>query len=217
MLPAGFFIGRYTAYTELQDTTEAVPVQVSQLDATLDTALGEIEMLRTQNEVDARALEMLRTEMALERERRAELEEGLSFYRSLVVSDEANKEIYLRKPELATGSGVGHFAYRIFVQQKQQKERQFDMVEGELTVFVSGTLDGEEVRYSLAELSEDFGDTVATLRFRYFQSIEGEMSLPEGFTPLELGLVARTSKPRELEVEEVYPWVLQERFIHVGQ
>ena len=211
LLPAGFFLGRYTAHSDGRLSAAAAP---EKLQHSLNVALGELDIQRTRNEVDSRALEMLRREMAAERERTAELEEGLSFYRSMVVSDDPEKGFYLRKPELVRGATPDRIAYRIFV---HQKEREFEKVEGELRVQVSGMQGVDKASYSLAELSPDFGEEAAALHFRYFQSIEGEMVLPEGFEPEELILVARSSKPRTIEVREVYPWELQERLINVGQ
>jgi len=66
-------------------------------------------------------------------------------------------------------------------------------------------------------LSEDFPDGSAALQFRYFQAVEGELVLPEGFKPSEILLSVSIDKPRKTEVSEVYPWELQERFINVGQ
>ena len=152
--------------------------------------------------------------MAAEKERTAELEEGLSFYRSMVVSDEPTKGLNLHQPELVPGDSKEQFSYRIFV---QQKEREYEMVEGVLSVDVFGVRGEEEVSYPLAELSEGFGEGAAALHFRYFQAIEGELVLPEGFVPTGVILVARTSKPRETEIREQFPWELQERFINVGQ
>jgi len=214
LLPAGFFLGRYTASPGSQPVVKTVPEKMLQLQDALDVALGELEMQRTRNEVDSQALEMLRRDMAAERERTAELEEGLSFYRSMVVSEDPDKWLYLRQPELVPGATPDRIAYRIFV---HQKEREFEMVEGELRVKISGKQGADEVSYSLAELSPEFKDGGAALHFRYFQSIEGEMGLPEGFEPAEMTLVASASKPRATKVSEVYPWMLQERLINVGQ
>jgi hypothetical protein len=214
LLPAGFFLGRYTARPDIRPPAGADSEKVMELHKSLDVALGEVEMQRTRNEVDSRALEMMRKEMTAEKERTAELEEGLSFYRSMVVSDDPEKGIYLRKPELVAGSAPNRFAYRIFV---HQKEREFEMVEGELWVHVRGKQGNDEVSYSLAELSPNLDEGPIALHFRYFQSIEGEMVLPEGFEPAALILEARASKPRTVKVREVYPWLLQERLINVGQ
>jgi hypothetical protein len=169
-------------------------------------------MQRTRHEVDSRAMELLRSEMAAEKERTADLEEGLRFYRSMVVSEDMANGLSLRKPELVPGESPGRFAYRFFV---QQKEREYEMVEGRLSVEVFGLKGEVEVSYPLAELSEDF-DKRAALHFRYFQAVEGEMALPEGFEPRGMAVVARAGKPRETEVRQQFLWELQERFINVG-
>jgi hypothetical protein len=186
---------------------------IAELQEALDVALGELEVQRTRSEVDARALEMLRREMAEERERMAELEEGLGFYRKMLSSD-SQEGLYLHDPELVPGAVPERVAYRIIIQQKAPD---FDMVEGELSVEVHGKRGEEDTSYALGDLSEEFGDGAAALHFRYFQSIEGEMDIPEGFAPLEMVLSVRTSKPGKTRVREVYPWALQERLMNVGE
>jgi hypothetical protein len=216
LLLGGFYLGRHSGYRDVQTPVDAAKIsqlQLADLREALDIALGELQMLRTGHEVDSQAIELLRSEMAAEKQRTAELEEGLGFYRSMLVSDDPEKGLDLHEPELMPGDKPGLFAYRIFV---QQKDREFEMVEGALTVEVFGIREGEPVSYPLVELSENFGVDAATLHFRYFQSIEGNLALPEGFLPKGIILVARTNKPRETEIREEYPWELQERFINVG-
>ncbi len=213
MLPVGFFIGEYSAYTNMRPSFGEYAATITELQQTLDVALGEIEVQRTRNEVDSRALEMLRQEMAVERERAAELEEGLGFYRSMLSSDNG-EVLYLHSPELVAGSAPDRVVFRFIV---QQRAREFDRVEGELSVEVHGMRGEDATSFPLAELSEDFIAEVAALDFRYFQAIEGEMSLPEGFAPSELILVARTSKPVKTEVRKAYSWEMQERLINVGE
>ena len=216
LLLAGFYLGRHSGYRDVQapvDAAEIARSQLSDLREALDIALGELQMLRTGHEVDSQVIELLRSEMAAEKQRTAELEEGLSFYRSMLVSDDPEKGLDLHEPELVPGDKKGQFAYRIFV---QQKDREYEMVEGVLAVDVFGVREEEPVSYPLAQLSEDFGENAATLHFRYFQSIEGKLALPEGFLPRGIVLAARTNKPRETETREEYPWELQERFINVG-
>lgn len=213
MLPVGFFIGEYSAYNDMRPSVGEYAATIAELEQALDVALGEVEVQRTRNEVESRALEMLRQEMAAGRERMVELEEGLDFYRSMLSAD-SEEGLYLHSPELVPGAAPDKVAYRFIV---QQKAREFDMIEGELSVEVRGEREEGKASYPLAELSEDFEDGLAALHFRYFQAIEGEMSVPEGFAPRELVLVARTSKPGKTEVRKVYPWTLQERLINVGQ
>ena len=188
--------------------------ELSDLREALRVARGDLEVQRTRHAVDRRALELVRSEMAAEKERMADLEEGISFYRSMVVSDGLGSGLSLRRPEIVPGAIPGRLRYRFFV---QQKERDYEMVEGTLSVEVFGVNGENEVRYPLSELSSDFDDKAATLHFRYFQAIEGELVLPQGFEPKGISLVARASKPRKSKAKEQFPWELQERFINVGK
>jgi hypothetical protein len=212
---AGIALGRYSAERGVRVSPAAlasVQVRLTETRDSLDVALDELEVLRTQREVDKQALEMLRAEMAAERERTAKIEESLSFYRSLMGSDGA-KGLQLRKPELVP-VGDGRIAYRFFV---QQREREYDLLTGSLSVQIRGQQAAEQVDYTLAQVSEDFPNASAALQFRYFQAVEGELLLPAGFKPSEIILSVSIDKPRKTEVSEVYPWALQERFINVGQ
>ncbi len=215
-LLAGIYLGRQAAYKTMKVGPQSLASTQAELAGAreaLKVAQGDLQMQRTRHEVDSRALELLRSEMAAEKESTAELQEGLSFYRNMVASEDMANGLSLRKPELVPGETAGRLAYRIFV---QQKEREYEMVEGTLSVELFGLKDQAEVSYPLAALSEDFNDRSATLHFRYFQVIEGELALPEGFEPKGMTVVARASKPRETEVREQFPWALQERLINVG-
>jgi len=216
-LLTGIYLGRQAAYNALTVSPQSLASLQADLAGareSLKTTQGELQMQRTRHEVDSHALELLRSEMAAENERTAELEEGLRFYRNMVVSEDMPSGLSLRKPELVAGESPGRFVYRIFI---QQKEREFEMVEGALSVEVFGLKNQAEVTYSLAALSKDFDGKAAKLHFRYFQALEGELTLPEGFEPKAITVVARARKPREIEVREQFPWLLQERLINVGK
>ncbi len=216
-LLAGIYLGRQSVYSALEvgpETARSMLAELSDLREALRVARGDLEMQRTRHEVDRKALELVRSEMATERERTASLEEGLSFYRSMVVSEDQGSGLSLRKPELVAGATPERFKYRFFV---QQKEREYEMLEGTLSAEVFGYSGEKEVSYPLAELSADFDDRASTLHFRYFQAIEGELVLPHGFSPRGITLVARASKPHKSKAKKQFPWEVQERFINVGK
>jgi hypothetical protein len=216
-LLAGIFVGRQSVYSKLKvgpETATSMLSELSELREALRVARGDLEVQRTRHEVDRHALELVRSEMAAEKERTADLEEGLSFYRSMVVSEDLGSGLSVRKPELVPGGAPGRFRYRFFI---QQKEREYEMLEGSLSVDVFGVSGEKDVSYPLSELSTDFDAKATTLHFRYFQAIEGELVLPQGFEPKGITLVARASKPRKSTAKKQFPWELQERFINVGK
>jgi len=214
---AAFYVGERAAYSGMGLNPElyrAMKTQLPELQAQLVVAEARLEVQSTQNQMGQQALEMVRRDLADQKEQIASLEEGLQFYRSLMAPGEIAQGLSLRPLELVALDNPGYYSYRIVAQQEARKHSQ---LKGELSAEVIGVLAGQQVSYSLAELSSDIEGSEIALRFRYFQSIDGELSLPEGFEPRSVSLVATATAPRKMEVREQYPWQVTEKFTHVGK
>ncbi len=217
VLGAGFVLGRQAAFSgvgidPLRYRAQGEALQAAQAEqAELSRQLG---VLVARHEVDRTALELVRQELAGQREQIAGLEEGIRFYRSLMAPGEIAQGFSLRKIELVAREEPGRYGFRIVAQQEARKHTP---LQGELYAEVSGQQAGEPRSYPLAELSADLESTILPLRFRYFQSIEGVLVLPEGFEPQAVSVVATLSSPNKAEAREQYPWQVQEKFTHVGK
>jgi hypothetical protein len=217
VLEIGFYLGQHAAFSGMganPKTYEAMQTQLLAVQNTLQSRDAELAILRTRQEVDRQALELVRRDLATQKEEIAGLEEGLGFYRSLISPGEIAPGLSLRGVELKAGDQPRQYQYRIVVQQEARKHEQ---IKGSLEVAINGISDGEPQRYDLADLSEEFQGKGSALQFRYFQSIEGTLTLPEGFEPGVISVEAKTLKPNELVIREDYPWQLEERFTHVGK
>jgi hypothetical protein len=217
LLGAGFWLGRQAVYSGFgldpalyREMQRELPLAR----ARADQLARELDVERTRREVDRRSLEMVRGDIAAQKEQIAGLEEGLAFYRSLMAPGEIAEGLSLRNIELIARAEPRVYAFRIVAQQEAFKHQ---LLKGELRAEVSGTRHGEDVTYPLADLSADLESEAVPLRFRYFQSIEGEMTLPEGFEPDAVSVVASASTPRKARITERYPWQVKERFTHVGR
>jgi hypothetical protein len=216
-LEAGFYLGQHAAYSGMgaePETYQAMQEELIFVENALRSRGAELEILGTRREVDRQALELVRKDLAGQNEEIAALNEGLTFYRSLMSADDIAPGLRLRGIELMAGEQPRQYFFRIVLQQESRKHEQ---LKGSLTATISGMTDGAPMEYSLAELSEDYGDAGIPLQFRYFQSIEGQLVLPEGFEPGEVRVLADTLKPNKFEIREEYPWQLEERFTHVGK
>ena len=214
-----YLLGRSTAFAELEANSRSaqrLDGELTSLREQLRAARGELEMLRTRREVDRQALELVRQEMATQEEHAAELEESLRFYRSLMAPGEAGAGVSLRAPELVALEREGRYAYRIVVQQKARKH---ELVSGSLAITLFGERQdsGETWRISLAELTTGEDEVALPLRFRYFQSVEGELELPSSLRPSGIEVVATLNRPDQAQISREYPWRVQERFTHVGK
>ena len=178
VLGLGFYLGQRAAYNGVGMDPESYRVMQLELSVAreqLQTLEGDLDVQGTRHEVDRRALEMVRRELAGQKERIADLEEELRFYQSLMAPGEIAQGLSLRAIELVARQEPGRYAYRIVVQQEARKH---ELLKGTLYVEVVGLLGEEQVIYPLSELSADLEEAEVALRFRYFQSIEGELVLP---------------------------------------
>lgn len=217
VLASGFYLGRQAAYSGMGLDPDAYLLMQAELPVVREKVRlleGELDVERTRHQVDRAALEMVRREITGQKEHIADLDEALQFYKSLMSPGEIDQGLSLRAPELIALEEAGRYAYRIVVQQEARKHQ---LLKGQLEVEVLGLLGKDPISYPLAELSPETGPEGLALRFRYFQAIEGEMILPEGFLPRGVRVVARASTPRKVEVRADYPWQIQERFTHVGK
>ncbi len=174
----------------------------------------EFEVQRIQHQLDRSALELVRKEITSQKDQIAKLEEGLRFYKGLMAPEEIAQGLSLRALELMATEKDDHYMFRIIAQQEALKH---STLKGSLSIEVFGRRGDEEVSYPLADLSEDIEGNAVTLRFRYFQSIEGELVVPEGFEPEGFRVIARASSPRKVELREQFPWDVQEKFTYVGK
>ena len=169
---------------------------------------------QTRREVDSAALEMVRKELAAQQEMIAELERGIRFYKSLMAPGELAEGLNIRSIDLIADEPAGRFKFRVLVQQSARKH---ELMTGILKVSVVGEKAGEPAEFDLSDLSLQVPHADIRLRFKYFQAIDGELELPEGFTPQFLRVSAKSTKPRRSEVSEEFPWSVQEKLSHVGQ
>ncbi|MDG2045572.1 MAG: hypothetical protein P8J79_00025 [Halioglobus sp.] len=217
-LLAGIYVGWVTAYKEMGASPrhggDGTQLELLALRQKLAAVLDDIQVQRTRHEVDSRALELVRSEMVDQKELTANLEEGLRFFRSLMVSEGDAAGLRLRDPELVAVGTPRRIEYRIFVQQQSRANK---LVEGSMSLQVFGFDGQREVRYALPELSAGIDDALKPLHFRYFQAVEGVLTLPEGFEPKGLAVIVEATEPRDIIIREEFPWKLQQQFINLGE
>ena len=216
-LPGAAYLGWHVASVRLQadpQSAQRLRSEVARLAEQLESAAGELEVLRTRSQVDRRALEMLRRDLAAKREEAAGLEEELRFYRSLMAPGEVAGGLSIREPELVAADSPGVYALRIVV---QQEARRHELVRGELEIEITGSLDGERVSYPLREMVEEPAENPLALGFRYFQAIEARLRLPDGLEPSAITVQARFTKPDAVQFRRRFDWRVQERFTHAGK
>ena len=126
VLVLGFWVGQQAAYSGMGVDSELYREMQRELPAARERAQAlaqELEVQRTRNEVDRKALEIVRSDIARQKEQISGLEEGLRFYRSLMAPGEIAQGLSLRDIELIARTDPGRYAFRIVAQQEALKHQ----------------------------------------------------------------------------------------------
>ena len=204
-----FFLGgaqRHLDYFQLRADQQRLQLLADELQRQLDEREQQYTNLSVAAEVDRLAVEEVRQTVKRQQQTIAELSEENTFYKGLMAPSELERGLSLRSWELLSSSNPRRFYFKLVVQQLAVKHR---LLTGDVVVTVLGSRNGEPVRLPLQQLSAQVAKARIKLRFKYFQPIEGELLLPDGFVPEGVEVKARASKPRKAEVERYYPWRLQ--------
>jgi hypothetical protein len=169
----------------------------------LERRIADYELSQT---VDGTAQEELRRTMKSLRDELADGREELRFYRQLMAPSEAERGLRVERLELVSRAGTPEIGYRLLLTQVVDHHQ---WLTGTVRFEVSGHLGETEQVLSLTEL----GATAAyplPFKFRYFQDLTGILSLPQGFLPAKVTIVAETPGKAGKRVERTFGWNVQE-------
>ena len=170
--------------------SEALALQGALVDANLELDVGRDAATALRKDLQQRHGEIVR------------LREEVTFYKSLMAPGDVVEGLQIAELELRP-QRKSRLRYKFALLLTQVALRR-NVIRGELRMDVVGTqADGQEVVHSLTDLQEQ-GDYPLRFRFRYFQDMQGELELPEGFVPRSV-LVTAQQKGKDT-TQVTFPW-----------
>ncbi|WP_299597038.1 DUF6776 family protein [uncultured Microbulbifer sp.] len=204
-----FFAGQYQLSKSLDEKTRA---HIRSQDE-VDRLRTEIENLRVRAAtaeqsvaIGEQASESVRGELVAKENQIAELRQEISFYRGIMAPSEGSDGVSIGRFSISE-AGERRYQYKLLVQQSAARHQ---VVTGAVRFTIVGQVDGEARRYALADLSSQVDSESIPLRFKYFQNIEGELQLPEGFVPEGVELSLKSSKRKGFSIDQRYGWLVQQ-------
>ncbi|MDP5208760.1 DUF6776 family protein [Microbulbifer sp. 2205BS26-8] len=204
-----YFTGQYQLRKSLDEKT----VQHTKVLEHLAALKGENETLRMRATtaeqslaIGDKASEAVRAELVQKENQIAELKQEISFYRGVMAPADGGEGVSIGRFILSQTADARMYQYKLQVQQSAARR---NVVRGSATVTVVGREDGQVKRYPLKALSEQVESESIALRFKYFQNIEGELRLPEGFVPEGVELLLKSTGRKGFNIEQRYGWLVQ--------
>jgi hypothetical protein len=157
--------------------------------------------------MDSRANEEVQLTIKTLRDRVAQLEQDILFYRQVVSDDTESSGLMIGQMDIES-SGVPSRYYFKLVMRQQQADGDTFLV-GHVNVNLVGRQGQEQVVIPLRDLTDTEDQLDIRLRFKYFQNIEGELQLPLGFQPEQVHIAAVSLEPSEKTVNKIFSWVVE--------
>ena len=132
-----------------------------------------------------------------------ELKEQVAFYRGIVSPTQTAAGLNITSFKLNKLGEESGYHFKLVLTQVKQNNR---IIRGKANILIDGLQDGEPKQLNVASL---MGKTKLdlSLRFKYFQTIEGDMVLPEGFVPSNVLVDLKPSGRGQNTIKQSFNWM----------
>ena len=186
---------------EVVEEKEQVAAQLLESVRLVESMRQEIADLRVGGQIDSRANEEVRQTIEGLQSQIAELNEEIRFYKGIMLPNVEEKGLRIERLDVRAAGEPNRYRYSLLLTQVVDKH---EYIQGGVQINLVGMLGNAEASLPLNEVSDVSGSI--RFRFRYFQNIDGELTVPAGFEPRELTVIAQASGNSSQRQERKFEW-----------
>ncbi|VAW89461.1 hypothetical protein MNBD_GAMMA17-1059 [hydrothermal vent metagenome] len=176
--------------------------RIQQLEAEVTTLSAQKAVHKHAREIDRHAYDQVDNLLKAQQSKVLELKEEVIFYRGIVGSSDQVRGLQILSFRLESNGGERNYRYRLIINQLEKSNR---VIKGRVKLSIIGLQGDEQVELSHAKVTKR--EAVGELfRFKYFQELDGDIVLPEGFVPLRIKVKAKSSGKKPKSIERIYSW-----------
>ncbi len=192
----------------LQSDLEEIRLERAQQEQQLNQLREQGTIMTRERQIDRAASVHIDGELSRLNDEVAELRGELEFYRGIVVADEERKGLSARGFVLSYLQDRDEYQYRFVLTKVPNDGR---LTRGSNNMVVEGKKGDTKSTFKVKSPSgAGSSKASAKFRFKYFQSINGRLSLPDGFTPSKVTVTLNPKGKRQKKVVEVFDWAIEE-------
>lgn len=166
---------------------------------------GQITLLETDGIIDSEGYRRVESQLAGLQAEILRQQEDLAFYRGIVADQEVG--VRIQDLELHRGVDASSYSIRLVLAQAIGASRR---ISGFVELDVEGTSGGEPVTLNLGDLAGNSSrKTRLNFSFRYFQNLQADLVLPEGFAPARVTVKLTPQGNSAKPVEKSFDWMIQ--------
>lgn len=200
---AGSYLQRQWHSSQLSEDLAQAQAALAQAQSSESQIRQQLANMEMGAEVDRKSSQDVRSEISALKEQVQLQQQQLSFYRSLMNPAEGKQGLAIGELEYTRGAEPQRYHYSLKVLQLANLEQISDF-DGEWHFKLVGKQQGQWRGLELKDLTPGYEASANKLKFKYYQTLSGEIVLPEGFEPEYTELEARA--PGKAPVNKRFKW-----------
>jgi len=160
----------------------------------------QVAILKRTQQIDKQTYDVVRDDLKQLQEEILELRSEVEFYRGIVSPKERQAGLNIQRFKIEPAGEAGLYHFELVMSQVLKNDR---FAKGVVKLVVHGTQDGEPKSFNFRDLTPN-KSVGRDFRFRYFQRMEGDIRLPEGFIPRNV-TVEMDAQQRD-DISQTFPW-----------
>lgn len=190
-------------FSSAEASNEQLKDRVARLESNYRDARQQLVNLERGKLIDQQALNEARKIIVDLETRVGALQSDLTFYKNIMAPSETSKGLQVDRFSLGSDRQSGVYNFKLVLTQVGNNK---SYIAGVVAVNIIGMRNDEKEVIALRDLSQDIEDLGVKFRFRYFQDVEGKLTLPDDFEPLEVQVVAQAQGRKSSQAERTFNW-----------
>lgn len=191
---------------EVVQERDMLEAQLTLRAITISGMRRQIADLTFGEKIDKQATEEVRQTVEALQNSIAELNEEIRFYKGVMLPNVEQQGLRIEQLDVRATDDPRRLRYQLLLTQVVDKH---DFVQGGVEINLVGKQGGVDRSLAIGEIS-DLKSNSIRFRFRYFQNIAGEMTLPDGFIPREVTVIAQSTGRNARRLERKFDWQVAE-------
>lgn len=201
-----FELGRIQAGYNIVDIALEREAQEERMEVLRDESAAlkeQIRLLETHRDIDREAYRQVEATLAALEQKIQEQRDAIGFYRGIISPDDGGRGLRVQELRLTRGKNDREYHLNLVLVQVMQHDRS---VNGDVAFSLEGAQDGEIVTYTLEQLVPEDEDSDWPFSFRYFQNLDRQLVLPDGFAPEKVHIEVRSKTKSIASVKQSFLW-----------
>ncbi|HEU4485938.1 MAG TPA: DUF6776 family protein [Povalibacter sp.] len=200
----GRFQGGYSKFAEIQQRRE-LTAKIDALSESNEKLKAELAAAALARTVDREAYSQVEKNLADLQAQVLKHREELTFYRGIVAPEDGVGGLRIQRFQIMPGGADQHYRLQLVLVQSM---RQDSAASGVVSINIEGVRANAPTQLTLQQAGgETRADGQVDFRFRYFQELEQDITIPPDFEPRAVTVEVRSG--RLPPVKESYPWQIQ--------